>query len=158
MEIRHPNLTYTGDTENSHRLQFKYAIPVDVPVEALTNLPFLQYMDNWYGVPYRYGGSGRDGIDCSAFSSGLLISVFGITIPRTVKEQYQDSRRINNKSDLQEGDLVFFNTSGGISHVGVYLINSKFVHASTTNGVTINDLNEEYYKRKYIGAGRVIDR
>jgi len=151
---RPADVNYAGITESTHALQFKYAVPVEVPVEALTNLLFLQYLDDWYGTPYRYGGLNKKGIDCSAFSSGLLSSVFGITIPRTARDQYQRSRRIN-KHTLREGDLVFFNTTGGISHVGVYLANNKFVHASTASGVTISDMNESYYKNRYIGAGRV---
>jgi hypothetical protein len=63
--------------------------------------------------------------------------------------------KVISDNELQEGELVFFNTRGGVSHVGVYLFNDYFVHASVKNGVTINNLNEAYYKKKYIGSGRV---
>jgi lipoprotein Spr len=110
-------------------------------------------MDEWYGAPYRYGGYSKSGIDCSAFTASLLSGVYRIIIPRTVKEQYEAGIQIQ-KEELLEGDLIFFNIQGSISHVGVYLMNNKFIHASTTNGVIINDLNDDYYNKKYIGARR----
>ena len=81
-------------------------------------------------------------------------SVYNITLPRTAKNQYNSSTKVR-KQDLKQGDLVFFNTTGGISHVGVYLGNNKFVHASASSGVMISDLDEAYFKRRYIGAARV---
>ncbi len=149
------NLSYTGDIESSAWLQFKYSIVLDVPVEALNNPALLGYIDEWYGVPYRYGGSTKDGVDCSAFTAGLMAGVFGLAIPRTAREQYQNSLRVE-KEDLREGDLVFFNTTGGISHVGIYLVNNRFAHASTSSGIMISDLNEDYFFRRYQGGGRVV--
>lgn len=115
-------------------------------------------MDYWYGAPYRYGGMSRDGVDCSAFASLLMSSVYGLgTLPRTSKEQYLTSRHIR-RDELQEGDLVFFHTLGrrrAVTHVGVYLRNNKFIHASLS-GVMISDLNDSYYSRHYVGAGRVL--
>jgi lipoprotein Spr len=105
------------------------------------------------GTRYRLGGSGKDGIDCSAFMQILFAGLYGITIPRTAREQYDFSKRIS-RTELKEGDLVFFNTIGGVSHVGMYLQNNKFVHAST-GGVTISDLYDEYWSRKFIAVGRV---
>jgi cell wall-associated NlpC family hydrolase len=79
----------------------------------------------------------------------------GLSISRTCREQYADTRRIK-KSQLQEGDLVFFKTRGkSISHVGIYLRNNKFIHASTSSGVMISDLNEDYFDARYAGAGRI---
>lgn len=154
---RNPYLNPQGNIESSSALQFKYALLTDAPVEALANLDLLHFMDEWYGTPYRYGGTSKKGIDCSAFALGLLSSVFAVSIPRTVREQYENSRRIN-RSELQLGDLVFFNTRGRISHVGVYLINNKFVHASTSNGVMISDLDDSYFYKKYVGAGRILSQ
>jgi lipoprotein Spr len=143
----------SGNIENSSGLQFKYSVITNAPVEELVNLNLLNYIEEWYGVPYRYGGSTKTGVDCSAFSMGLMASAFGVPIPRTVREQYERTERVE-KIALQQGDLVFFNTTGGISHVGIYLVNNKFVHASTSSGVMISDLEEDYYSRKYVGAGR----
>lgn len=141
--------------ESLNSLQFKYGVLLNVAVEQLTDLKLLQTIDEWYGTRYRYGGNTKAGIDCSGFSCALMIGAYGLTLPRTSREQYSASERID-KEDLQQGDLVFFNTSGGISHVGIYLNNNKFVHASTSSGVMISDLSEDYYARKYVGAGRVL--
>ncbi len=140
--------------ENSNSLQFKYSILLNVPVESITNYRLLEFIEEWYGTRYLYGGSTHRGIDCSAFSGTLHATVFGRTLPRIVQDQFLYSDRIS-KTRLAEGDLVFFNTRGGISHVGVYLANNKFVHASSSQGVMISDLNDSYYKRTFIAAGRV---
>jgi hypothetical protein len=104
---------------------------------------------------WNYGGTGKNGIDCSALTSLLFSSVYGVGLPRTAREQYSKCKKVK-REDLTEGDLVFFNTRGGVSHVGVYLTNDYFVHASTSNGVTISSLNDNYYRKKYIGGGRHI--
>lgn len=142
--------------ENSNSLQFKYSILLNVPVESITNYRLLEFIEEWYGTRYLYGGSTHRGIDCSAFSGTLHAAVFGRTLPRIAQDQFLYSDRIS-KTRLTEGDLVFFNTRGGISHVGVYLANNKFVHASSSHGVMISDLNDSYYKRTFIAAGRVVN-
>jgi len=135
-------------------IQFKYAILMDIPVEALSNLKLFAFIDDWYGTPYRFGGSSKDGIDCSAFAGNLMTAVFGIGLPRMAKEQYKACEHVQ-KNNLEEGDLVFFHTTRkGISHVGVYLGNNKFVHASLNYGVTISDLTDGYYARAFRGGGR----
>jgi cell wall-associated NlpC family hydrolase len=140
--------------EGSNALQFKYSLLLDAPVEQLSNLKLLEYIDEWYGTHYRFGGNSKDGIDCSAFAGGLMSAVFGVGLPRMAKDQYNTGQRIK-KDNLQEGDLVFFHTTRkGVSHVGVYVANNKFVHASLNYGVTISDLNDPYYSRTYVGARR----
>ncbi|MEJ7681836.1 MAG: NlpC/P60 family protein [Segetibacter sp.] len=109
------------------------------------------------GYQLLYGGSTRDCIDCSAFTQMMMQNVYNVNIPRTAREQYNSGKQINLE-DLNEGDLVFFNTNGGqdITHVGIYLFNNKFVHAATSNGVMVSDLNDIYWKPRYRGAGRYI--
>jgi len=140
-------------------LQFKYAILTNSPVEELNNQKLLLFMDQWYGVPYHYGGKSKDGIDCSAFTCQLISDVYNVNqLPRMSADQYKATRRISRK-DLREGDLVFFHTLGKghkVTHVGVYLYNNRFVHASVA-GVQISDLSEGYYLHHYVGAGRVIE-
>ena len=142
------------DIEKALPLHFIYASKLGVDVEAITNFKLFQLIDEWWGTPYRMGGSTRDGIDCSAFANTLMMAVFAVNLPRTAREQYANSTKILGE-ELTEGDLVFFNARGGISHVGIYLTNNKFVHASTSGGVMISDLNEAYWKARYKGAGRV---
>jgi cell wall-associated NlpC family hydrolase len=151
------NNTEAGNSiEGLTALQFKYALLMDVSVEALDNLKLLQYIDEWYGTRYHFGGNSKSGIDCSAFSGGLMTTVFGVGLPRMAKDQYTASQRVA-RDQLQEGDLVFFHTTRkGVSHVGVYLTNNKFVHASLNNGVTISDLNDPYYSRTFVGGGRTV--
>ncbi|HTS45950.1 MAG TPA: NlpC/P60 family protein [Puia sp.] len=150
-----------GSIESYSALQFKYAILTNASVEQMNNEKLLDFMDEWYGVPYHYGGGTKDGIDCSAFSSLLMSTVYGVNhLPRVARDQYDQSRRIK-KDELQEGDLVFFHTIGkngrkSITHVGVYLCNNKFVHASLS-GVMISDMSEAYYAKHFVGAGRVRD-
>ncbi|MDR0792396.1 MAG: C40 family peptidase [Chitinophagaceae bacterium] len=141
---------------HSSSLQIKYAAMLNTIPAQLRNTNLLQTIDEWYGVPYRYGGTTKSGIDCSAFSQTVIQAVYNRTLPRTAQEQF-DSRLAIDKEDLQEGDLIFFHTSGrrkDITHVGVYLANDKFVHASLSNGVSIADLDDPYWKASYRGAGR----
>lgn len=143
----------TSTIENAGSLQLKYALLLDVEVEQILNLNLLTMLDEWIGTRYRLGGATKDGIDCSALMQILFTGLYGISIPRTAREQYNFSRKIS-RTELKEGDLVFFNTIGGVSHVGMYLQNNKFFHASTS-GVTISDLYDEYWMKRFIGVGRV---
>ena len=141
--------------ENLSMLQFKYAMMMNVDVESLKNISLLGFIDNWFGTCYKLGGTTKRGIDCSALTGALLLAVYGFNLPRTARQQYDATDHID-KDQLQEGDLVFFNTHGGVSHVGVYLENDYFLHAST-HGVTISSLDDHYYAKRFICGGRVED-
>lgn len=154
MKSEEANLVDNFAIESMNALQFKYAILLNLPVESILNSRLLLFLDNWYGTPYRYGGTSRKGIDCSAFVNYFMAAVYGVTIPRNSKDQYNAAKKIKKKQ-LEEGDLIFFNTRGGISHVGVYVSNNKFAHASTSSGVTLSDLDDDYFAKRYIGSGRV---
>ena len=151
--------TLRTNIEKADWLQLKYAVMLDASVERLNNVSLLQKMEEWWGTKYCMGGNTKNCIDCSAFTMNILNDVYHVKLPRTAQEQYYMSDRIETE-DLKEGDLVFFHTGGkrskAISHVGVYMINSKFANASTSGGVTISDLNDPYWKGRYVGAGRVI--
>src|SRR3954466_2063426 len=134
----------------------KYAILMNAPVEELNNEKLINFIDEWYGTKYRLGGEDKNGVDCSAFVQSFMQNLYDISLPRTSKEQYAQTSRIK-KSQLTEGDLVFFHTRGkgkSVSHVGVYLRNNKFIHASSSGGVMISDLGDEYFHKRYVASGR----
>ncbi|HRD42239.1 MAG TPA: NlpC/P60 family protein [Ferruginibacter sp.] len=141
-------------TEQCKALHFKFALLLNREVETLTNTKLFEFIDEWWGVKYRYGGTGKKGIDCSAFTSLLMLSVFNLQVPRTARQQFNACEKIEEE-DLAEGDLVFFNTRGGVSHVGLYLSDGYFVHSSTSQGVTISNLNDPYYSKRFIEGGRI---
>lgn len=148
------NLT---DVEKSNWLQLKYSIHMDIAVEEMNNIPLLQKIDEWWGTPYALGGSSKRGVDCSYFTLDVMNAIYNTNLKRTAAEQYTQSEKID-WSDLKEGDLIFFKTdaSRSISHVGIYMTNNKFAHASTSQGVTISDLSEPYWQKRLYSLGRVL--
>lgn len=142
-----------GKTSSS--IKKKYAEKLSVSESDIKNEKLYQFINDWYGVKYKYGGKNKSGIDCSGLTSALYLTVYKKTISSNTKDLVSEVKKIK-ESDLKEGDLVFFNTNGkSISHVGVYLQNHKFVHASTKKGVMISDMNEPYFKQTYVSSGRV---
>ncbi|HUQ96173.1 MAG TPA: NlpC/P60 family protein [Chitinophagaceae bacterium] len=140
--------------ERASSLQLKYAVLLNTEVEEIENAPLFAAIDEWYGTRYELGGSTKAGIDCSAFVQAIYSKLFQIAMPRTAKEQHKATQTIS-RTELKQGDLVFFNTHGsGVSHVGIYLQNNKFVHAATSGGVMVSDLFEEYWVKHFVGAGR----
>ena len=125
-----------------------------VAVNATTNTKLYQFVYDWLGTPYRLGGDTKRGIDCSKFSLAVYENVFNTTIGFNSRNQYANVTPIS-KNDLQAGDLVFFKIrSRNITHVGVYLGDDKFAHASSSKGVMVSNLNEAYWKRYYYNGGR----
>ncbi|MBM4160204.1 MAG: hypothetical protein FJ217_03800 [Ignavibacteria bacterium] len=127
---------------------------------AISNLDqarMMREISKMMGVPYRLGGADQDGVDCSAYTMLVYKNSLGKQLARTSMEQYGQGSTVSTE-DLKFGDLVFFNTTGETaSHVGIYLGDDLFAHASTTLGVTISSLVSPYYKKRYEGARRVIE-
>jgi lipoprotein Spr len=145
-----------SEGEKLNWLQLKYSIRMDIAVESITNIPLLQKIDEWWGTPYSLGGSSKNGVDCYYFTLDVMKEVYKVNLKRTAAEQYEQSAKIE-WNDLKEGDLIFFKAEGrrNISHVGIYLANNKFAHASTSQGVTISDLADPYWQRRLYSLGRI---
>lgn len=160
-EVKQFNDIFSGhrnSVESVSPVQLKYAVLLNTDVESLPDKVLLETVDDWYGVRYRTGGNTHSGVDCSGFTVAIYSAVYGIALPRVSREQYRISRKIST-TELQEGDLVFFNTRGsGVSHVGIYLGNNHFIHASVSKGVMVNSLFEPYYLQRFVGAGRIDDK
>ena len=120
-----------------------------VPVEALKN-----YFSGWIGARYKLGGLSRDGVDCSGLTLLTYKELFGKELPRTVNEQVQKGTSVK-KEYLRPGDLVFFKTGVFQRHVGIYLDDDQFVHASRSNGVMISRLDDTYWKNHYWKAKHI---
>lgn len=111
----------------------------------------------WLGTPYRWGGNDRRGIDCSGFSVQMHRTVARRTIPRTTIQQYLAGKPVS-EGHLRAGDLLFFRTTGpGVSHVGVWLGEGQFAHATSSRGVIISSLREPYWASRYLGARRMVE-
>jgi lipoprotein Spr len=125
-----------------------------VAINATTSTKLYQFVYDWLGTPYRLGGDTKKGIDCSKFSLALYENVFNTTIGYNSRNQYANVKSIKKK-DLEPGDLVFFKIrSRNITHVGVYLGDDKFAHASSSKGVMVSNLNEPYWSRYFYDGGR----
>lgn len=133
----------------------QYSRRLGMPLSGNENPLLVREVASWMGTPYRYGGSTRSGSDCSGFVWSVYREVYNHQLPRTTGAMLTETRRIR-KSGLREGDLVFFRMKGRkVSHVGIYLGNGHFAHASTSRGVIVNELNESYYLRRFARGGRV---
>lgn len=110
----------------------------------------------YLGVRYAYGGTTSNGFDCSGYVRQVFKEVGVTSLDRTSSGMYGQGTAVS-KSDLQAGDLVFFNTSGkGVSHVGIYIGSGNFIHASTSKGVIKTSINDKaYWGKKYVGAKRI---
>ncbi len=115
---------------------------------------YAQY-NSWRGTPYEYGGLSLDGVDCSGFIYKSYRSVFNITLPRSTKGQIKRGKRVYI-NELCAGDLIFFKTGYKTHHVGIYVENGKFMHASTSRGVTLSSMRDGYWREHYWQARRLL--
>ena len=122
--------------------------------EEITVKALEQFFEKWQGTKYRYGGLSSAGVDCSGFTLITFRELFGQELPRTTKEQAQIGKKVARES-LQAGDLVFFKPGLWRRHVGIYLYNNRFIHASTSKGVMLSNLYDDYWQGRYWQARRI---
>ncbi len=117
----------------------------------------LMEIIKYLNTPYKYGGNSINGIDCSAFTQNVFHGVDLFELNRSARDQFQQGIEINDRSDLKFGDLVFFNTRRRVrpGHVGIYVGDNLFAHASSKLGVTISSLDLDYYSKRFMGARRI---
>ena len=138
-------------------LRARYATILDVPEKEIKNDKLYRFLDEWMGVPYRDAGMDKNGLDCSGFVTIIQKEVFNRSVPRVAGQMAQTVKR-KYEDELEEGDLVFFDFKGRkFSHVGVYLRNNRFAHASTSKGVVISNLKDPWYYKYFSRAGSMKD-
>lgn len=151
------SLSFSQDTlQTAKEDAYAFYSSQHIPIDTLASQYLYYKTFDWLGTKYKYAGESKDGIDCSGFVSEIYKDVYCIPLQGGSKDIYSMVKPVE-KENLQEGDLVFFKIKGGqISHVGVYLRNNKFAHASVHQGVVISDLDEPYYKKYFFGGGRIV--
>lgn len=133
----------------------KYSEILGVELDRKCNQALIQEVADWLGTRYKAGGNTKAGTDCSGFVSSVYQKVYGKSINRSSGDIYKQIREVS-KSQLKEGDILFFKIkSSHINHVGLYLNQNKFIHSSTSKGVIVNSLDEEYYSKYFFAAGRL---
>lgn len=115
----------------------------------------MRSYSHWKGTPYKFGGTTSSGVDCSALIRNIYRKEFEIDLPRTTVEQIKTGKRVKAKN-LKSGDIVFFKTGRRQLHSGIYLRGGKFMHASTSQGVTISEMRNAYWRKRYVRARRVL--
>lgn len=130
---------------------------IDLSDTMETTRELDRHFVKWVGTPYRDGGMDKRGIDCSGFVQQTYHTLFGISLPRTTKNQAQSGNKIA-RSELKPTDLVFFKTGFFDKHVGIYKGNGQFMHVSTKRGVSLSHLGDVYWKDHFWQARRIIER
>lgn len=134
---------------------------LDIKLGRHDNKKLYKELKRWLGTPYSYAAhTCGEGTDCSGMVMEVYLEVYGIKVHRNSAKMLEENCKVIDLEDLREGDLVFFCTSGDgrVSHVGIYLKDNKFVHASSSRGVTVDDLRQNYYSTHFHAAARVKNR
>ena len=129
---------------------------LQTPPPTVVRQALLEQHQRWAGTPYRIGGTTDRGIDCSALVRNVFRDTFDVELPRSTQDQVHEGRPID-RQELQAGDLVFFRPPGRYNHVGIYVGNGYFLHASTSKGVIISSLDNSYWRRYYWQSRRALE-
>ena len=133
------------------------SVRLGVDIDLQDNHKLYLEAAEWMGTPYRGGGNTKRGTDCSGLTSQIYKKVYRTKLSRSSEDQKRESSKVGRRN-LREGDLVFFtgrNSGKRVGHVGIYLKNNKFIHASTSRGVIVSHLDEQYYRKHWISGGRI---
>ena len=124
-------------------------------IDSCSYIPLYTLLYKWLGTPYKYAGNTKKGIDCSGFTKAVISEAYHTKLRGSSRDIYSKCKSVD-KDELYEGDLVFFKINkSNISHIGIYLQDGYFVHASVSKGVMINNLSETYYKKYFYSGGRL---
>jgi len=154
--VRADTLANTKERKAPKGVYAKYSEKWKVELCGNEDAKFLEEIDSWLGTPYVYGGKSKQGTDCSGMILTMYKTLYNLSLNRSANDMQKDVRFIDiDKAQL--GDVLFFKISGDrVSHVGLYLGNRRFIHATTSKGVMISSLDEDYYSKRYFKCGRII--
>lgn len=148
---------HTSAPRVDYKALAKSSVRLGIDIDLTDNHNLYINAAEWIGTPYRAGGESKRGTDCSGLVSQLYRKVYHSRLSRSTDEQLKESSKISRRN-LREGDLVFFTSRSSrkkVAHVGIYLKDGKFIHASTSQGVIVSDLKEKYYTQYWLCGGRV---
>lgn len=144
-----PQMSPIGNASNQLR-------SVQTPPPMMIKNALLAQHERWSGTPYRIGGTTQRGVDCSGFVRNIYRDTFNRDLPRSTTDQVHEGRSID-RQDLEAGDLVFFRPPGAYNHVGIYMGDGYFLHASSSKGVTISSMQNSYWQRYYWQSRRALE-
>jgi cell wall-associated NlpC family hydrolase len=127
--------------------------PIDNSVKERMLMEIIKFLN----TPYKYGGNSKDGIDCSAFTQTIFQNTFAVNLLRSARDQYTQGYVVDDRENLQFGDLIFFNTRRRVrpGHVAIYIGDNLFAHSSSRNGVIVSSLDMDYYSKRFMGGRRI---
>jgi len=135
-----------------------FAVNTTTQTVAMVRANIVQDAEHYLGVPYVWGGNGPNGLDCSGLVCRVYREVAGKELPRTTDVEFTAGTPVDSAS-IKPGDLVFFNTEGFVSHVGIYIGHGRFIHAASAGpdtGVIVSSFAEAYYRERFVGARRFL--
>lgn len=155
-KTRRDTLSNIADRNTPTGIYAKYGEKWKVELSGKEDVKFLEEIDSWLGTPYVYGGECKKGTDCSGMIMTMYKTLYNLSLNRSANDMQKDVKFIDlDKAKL--GDVLFFKINGDrVSHVALYLGNRRFIHATTSKGVIISCLDEEYYSKRYYKCGRIV--
>lgn len=152
-----PTSTETFTTDSDSNTDLSNKLGINISKSDKDNLKLYKVASEWLSVPYQYAGNTKKGCDCSGLVNQIYLEVYNKKLERNSAKIMETNCHEIQQDNLKPGDLVFFKTgsSSKINHVGIYLKDNKFIHASSSKGVIVSDMTERYYLRTYTCSGRV---